>query len=217
MQALREYKADEIAALPAESEIQYEFSAPFEAKMTELFEQYTYKRIRPRHFNMVSRRVIAAIIALIVMFSLSMSIKASRDSIVKFVYRIFNTNTSIDHDEDLTKGEITTFYTLPKIPESYKEIRAEKSQYRGELVWENEDYIISFMQASLRLAISSSADTEGGDAKEIMVNDVSVLFCNNGEYAICYWMDDDCAYKLLYPLNLGEDYIYQVIGHMIEW
>ena len=83
VQALIEAENKEISKLKGEDEIEWEFSEKFENSMNKLIRKNIHIRLSTR--RTVRRGLLAAIIALIAVFSGLMSVSATREPIVNFV------------------------------------------------------------------------------------------------------------------------------------
>lgn len=128
VQALIEAENKEISKLKGEDEIEWEFSEKFENSMNKLIRKNIHIRLSTR--RTVRRGLLAAIIALIAVFSGLMSVSATREPIVNFVKRVFS-----DHNEMTMSGNsvlpvdrIETEYTLCDLPEEYVLTTYEKDE-----------------------------------------------------------------------------------------
>ena len=97
VQALIEAENKEISKLKGENEIEWEFSEKFENSMNKLIRKNNHIRLSTR--RTVRRGLLAAIIALIAVFSGLMSVSATREPIVNFIMNKFGGTTEIKASE----------------------------------------------------------------------------------------------------------------------
>lgn len=64
--------------------------------------------------------------------------------------------------------------------------------------------------------IDSSIDSEDSNVMEVTVNNTNTLYCNNGHSIICAWSEYGYYFELIYPSELGEKYMYNIIGKLEE-
>lgn len=116
----------------------FEFSPKFEKKMSKLVSKEHLIKFSTR--RKISKSLIAAVVAIIVMFSGLMSVSASRRKIIDFVESLSPGFLSIDLTKDSQPGNeiIKTEYTLKTVPDGFKIIQYDKNDYGVFCVWENE-------------------------------------------------------------------------------
>lgn len=116
----------------------FEFSPKFEKKMSKLISKEHLIKFSTR--RKISKSLIAAVVAIIVMFSGLMSVSASRRKIIDFVETLLPGYVSIDltKDSQLDDETIKTEYTLKTVPDGFKIIQYDKNDYGVFCVWENE-------------------------------------------------------------------------------
>ncbi len=211
------FKERQLQSVPQESEIDYNFSRDFEKKMEKL--------IRNQESSLwlfmqkTGRKIAVFIVAIIITFTASLSIKAVREAVFDFFYKVFT-------DHALFYGEITSvvtdmheYYVIPHLPEgfsvfydnNYTEITP---HYVNITYINNYESKIEFYQNNS--SPSGTFDSENGEVKEIIINEVPVLLCHTGNIFICTWNEKDRFFQLLYPSYLGEEYIHKVAGKLEE-
>ena len=128
VQALIEAENKEISKLKGEDEIEWEFSEKFENSMNKLIRKNNHIRLSTR--RTVRRGLLAAIIALIAVFSGLMSVSATREPIVNFVKRVFSDHNemTMSRNSVLPVDRIETEYTLCDLPEEYELTTYEKDE-----------------------------------------------------------------------------------------
>ena len=133
----------------------FEFSPKFEKKMSKLISKEHLIKFSTR--RKISKSLIAAVVAIIVMFSGLMSVSASRRKIIDFVESLSPGFLSIDLTKDSQPGNeiIKTEYTLKTVPDGFKIIQYDKNDYGVFCVWENESgEKIVFSQDPISISVS---------------------------------------------------------------
>ncbi len=210
--ALGIYKKRQLEAIPAENEIDYEFSEEFKKKSEKLIRRQ--EKAAWWFFQSTGKKAAAIIIAVIIGFTATLSIDAVREPIFNFFYKVFSTHTDIEYKR-IDKKAITDYYTVPEVPEGY-ELSSDTSIHEigTDLFWSNGK---DFFVLAQGIGGSSSINTENGEVKELLVNGINTLFCNNGNTIFCLWFEHGYHFKLIYPAEIGEEYMYKVIGRLIEY
>ena len=66
-------------------------------------------------------------------------------------------------------------------------------------------------------AISSSLNSEHGKLNETIINNTPCLTCKNDTNYFCYWEFDGFRFELVYPIDLGEEYLREIIGKLVKY
>ena len=216
-QALRLFKENQLKDIPPEEEIDYEFSQNFQKKLMKLMQ----KQENPvrRFFQSTGRKAAAIILALIIGFSATLSIDAVRQPIFNFFYKIFSTHTDVEFGQTENKT-ITTCYSIPRVPVGFTaDPDTVCDEVYHEHMWINGNgECIDFTQICISSSVNSSLsiDSEKNGTKEISVNGIRTLFCDTGHSVICIWSENGYHFELVYPLNLGKEFMHEVIGKLVE-
>ncbi len=212
LEALRLYKEQQLKSIPLEDEIDYEFSESFQKKIEKLIRKQ--ERTVWRFFQSAERKAAAIILALIIGLSATLSIDAIREPIFEFFYKMFSTHTEIEYDQNVNKT-ITEYYTLSKVPDGYKETMdnrfGELSTY---ILWMNNEYDQIKLQQFVA-ETSATFNSEDCVVKEVSVNNINTLLCDNGHSIICTWSEHGYYFELIYPSELEENLMYEVIGKLV--
>lgn len=120
------------------SDFGFEFSDKFESKMQSLISKE--RRIKFSTRLKISKSLLAAVIAIIIMLTGTLSVSASRRKLIDFVETLFPGYVSIDltKDSQLNDETIKTEYTLKTVPDGFKIIQYDKNDYGVFCVWKNE-------------------------------------------------------------------------------
>ncbi len=204
VQALIEAENKEISKLKGEDEIEWEFSEKFENSMNKLIRKNIHIRLSTR--RTVRRGLLAAIIALIAVFSGLMSVSATREPIVNFVKRVFS-----DHNEMTMSGNsvlpvdrIETEYTLCDLPEEYVLTTYEKDEIGVFSRWKSSVDNSEIVFSQDILLVNMSIDNEH-NYRETVVNGYTA-YLNQYEFNTSLtWTDGTYLFTLNVPNSLNID------------
>lgn len=123
-----------------QTEIDYAFSEQFERKMDKLISKD--KRIKLYTRRRISKGLIAAIIAIIIMFTGMMSISATRTPFLEFLesWNIKGGTTDIQLHPEATPpvDTIKTVYMLTSVPDGFELTTYQQNEHSVFAVWQNE-------------------------------------------------------------------------------
>lgn len=213
-EALYELKIEELNKIPAENEIDYEFSNRFNKKSKHLIKTQKSNSLL-KSLRLASEIAIVFFIALIV-FVATTNTNASDNSKFDFLYKIFNNIISINSEyNEPFESTKTTYYTLSYVPNNYSEIGFSTSPSDITTIYEHSitRERIRFTQT---IGITNKTNTNGNYVEEITVGDIDILYINNGDFIVCYWMESDNYFILSYPMTLGKDLILKNAGQLTE-
>ena len=206
------FKERQLCSVPSEKEIDYKFSSSFEKEMKKLIRNH--ENTLWIYMQKTSRRVAVFILAILLSFTASLSIKAVREAVFDFFYRVFSDHTYISQ-QSVDKKEMTEYYVIPYIPNGFHITDESIDFVSSDITWRNnKGDIINFMQTST--SVSGGFDTEGGIIKETEVNGITIVLCDSGDEFICLWNENGYFLSLIYPSYLGEEYIQKIAGKLKE-
>lgn len=212
IQGLYEFKELEFSKVPPEDEIDHTFSEKYIKERNRIIRQLGqpyYKLI-----NTTLKKVAIIILTLIMALSSLMTVDAFREKLLEFIYRTFSTHTVIDSSKNDT-DKIERYYSIPSIPNNYAETFSKESANNTTKKYENNTHqYIFFIQA-----LTSNPflfDSENSELKEEMINDTPCLTCENKSKYYCYWEFDGYRFELVYPKELGKQFMSDVVGKLIE-
>lgn len=96
--AFRESASEEFLHIPAENEIEHEFSEKFNRKMKKLLRKVEYNGTH--YLSKPQKRVLALIAVTVMIFAGLTSIGAVREAVVEFVTETFDNGAFYDFDAD---------------------------------------------------------------------------------------------------------------------
>ena len=204
MQALIEAENKEISKLKGEAEIEWEFSEKFENSMNKLIRKNNHIRLSTR--RTVRRGLLAAIIALIAVFSGLMSVSATREPIVNFVKRVFSDHNemTMSWNSVLPVDRIETEYTLYDLPEEYELTTYEKDEIGVFSRWKSSVDNSEIVFSQDILLVNMSIDNEH-NYRETVVNGYTA-YLNQYEFNTSLtWTDGTYLFTLNVPNSLNID------------
>lgn len=191
--------------MPNEEEIKWEFSEKFERSMNKLIKKNDRIRLSTR--RNIRKGLLAAIIAIIVLFTGLMSVSATRTPFIEFIKKIFPKYNEITISEESTQpvNTIETEYTLTALPQGYVLDTYQSDEYSVFAIWRNDKgEEIVFSQNVLGSNIS--VDTEY-NYEEVYVNGLKA-YLNTYEYnSVLNWSDNQYWFILNVPSVLSDDII----------
>lgn len=205
IQAFLEADAIEMEKYQNKYDFHYDFSTSFEKKMNKLIAKNNRISLYTR--RKISKALIAAIIAIIVLFTGLMSVSASREKIIEFVENILSQYTQIELSEDSpeTPDTIETAYTISNIPEGFTLKQYELEEIIAYAIWQNENgEEIVFRQVILNSELS--IDNENYYEKN-KLNGYDAYIYGDDLDAFMSWTDGKYWFSLHTPIRYKDDLI----------
>lgn len=203
VKALMEAERLDNAELPGEDEIEWEFSEKFEKSMDKLIRKNNRIRLSTR--RTVTKGLLAALIASIVIFAALMSVTASREPIIEFVKKIFPQFNEITLNEASVPpvDTIETEYTLSYLPDGFVLDTYQKSDYSVFSIWKNEaGEKIVFSQKLIDL--NSAIDNESVYS-ELELNGLKAYWTEDEYGGTLRWSDSDYCFVIKVSSSIKSD------------
>lgn len=208
---LTKLKSEEFSDVPNEEDINHTFSEKYYKAKNKLL-----KKLQRPYFNLVNtgaKKAAIITVTLLVLISSLMTVDATRNSILDFTYKIFDDHSKVDSSySDLEAIEI--YYSI-FVPDGFTVDSYNRNEYTNTITWANENNDIITFSQDLK-TISFVFNSEDGQVEETVINDLPCLTCKNDNSYLCFWDDDNYRYSLIYDNSLGEDFMLQVVGNLIE-
>lgn len=169
------------------SDFNFEFSDKFESKMQSLISKE--RRIKFSTRRKISKSLLAAVIAAVIMLTGTMSVSASRRKLIDFVETLTPGFLSIDiaKDSQLDDETIKTEYTLKTVPNGFKIVQYDKNDYGVFCVWKNESgEKIVFSQDPISTSVSMDNEHI---FERTLVNGNKAYFHGENENLFITWND----------------------------
>lgn len=188
-----------------EDEIIWNFSPRFEYSMNKLLRKN--ERIKLSTRRNIRKGLLAAIIAIVILFIGLMSVSATRKPFVEFVKKIFPEFNQISISEESTPvvNTIETVYTLTDIPDEYVLAQYQYDEYSVFTVWRNEDgkEIVLFQNI---LETGFNVNNEQ-NYRELRINGYEA-YLNDYEFnSTLVWTDGTYWFRLNVPNDIKSDII----------
>lgn len=205
VQAFMEAERLDYAKLPSEDEIKWDFSEKFKKSMNKLIRKNNRIQLSTR--RAVTKSLIAAIVAIMVLFAGLMSVAATREPIIEFIKKIFPKYNEITLSENsvVPVAVIETEYTLTDVPDGFVLDSYQKDDCGTFAIWRNSTgEEITFSQDVLNLNVS--VDTEHG-YKELDINGYPAYLIHYEQNTILFWTDGKYCFTLNVPIRYKDEII----------
>ena len=203
-------KADryELEALPADSEIDHEFSRDFEMKMRKLIRK-SKKNSRVGEGIVWRKKIVILIATAMILFASTMSISAVRAPVIKLITEVYEKFTHIFFEKDQTSQRITDEFVVYEPTFIPKDFELFNRVINGHVLLEYEfanDYI-SYSQQYLE-GISTHINTEGVELEELEFNGFNAMYYSNQGMQSLIWYNDTYIYTI--SSTLDRDTIFKI-------
>lgn len=218
-------KYDELLIQGLTKLMELEFSHVSEIRNVDYIFSNKYKRNKDKliknlghsywkFINTAAKKVAVIVVALIIAFSSLMTVDAFRKKIVDFAYEVYKTFTTIYSYKD-SSVYLEKNYSLKVIPTGYNFSIFNDYKKLKTIMWHNEynEMIILTQANPLK---SHHFNTEYGELNETIINDTPCLICKTNTDYFCYWEFDGYRFELIYPTDLGKEFMSEVVGNLVE-
>lgn len=210
--AMRKAATNEFAEIPAEKEIEYEFSEKFNLKMEKLLNkvEYNSKHILSR----AKRNFVALTAAIIILLAGLLSVSAVRESLLEFLVNVQDTFAEFTFGGETTK-QIDYVYSLSEIPEGFvlteQRVDFDMCVTRYENPSTNES--ISFRQI-ISDGTDTSVDRETGEYEKIWFGNTEVyLYKSNIEnISFALWVQNGYYMELVFRGKNSSERIVELLN-----
>lgn len=205
IKAFMEAEKNDRFKLISENEIQWDFSENFLKSMDRLIKKNNRIQLSTR--RTVTKSLLAAIIAIMVMFTGLMSVSATRTPIIEFVKKVFSqfNEITLSNESVPSADTIKIEYTLSYMPEGFNLDTYQKDEYSVFSVWKNETgEEIVFFQNILDTDLNINNDHK---YQEITINGYEA-YLNEYEYnSSLVWTNGVYWFTLSVPKNYTDEII----------
>ena len=215
-EALQENKDEELEKLPAEDEVDYEFSKDFIRWNKKLIIKQ-----QPFTSGKTLKRIVAALIALSCVFVVMRETNASRTRVSNITYK-YKDKTTI---QLYVKGsyelpaETYVAYDLPFIPEGFETDGSFPFNNRTMRFYKETDGDKSFQfsQHNYLIAGYIHENVSVGDkpVEHLEVNFNEVIYIEFQDTARAYWTEHNCLFELSYPVEWGKEILEDIVGKLV--
>jgi hypothetical protein len=200
----------ELEAMPADHEIEHEFSKRFERRMGKLIRRG--KTGSPAGGAVfLRRRAVALAAAIVILLATAMSVSAVRAAVFEFITEVYEKFTHIFFEESPPSQESADELSIRRpsfIPEGF-ELVSEKTAGPVLLVYEKGSDYISYSQQRLK-DVSMDINTEGAELEELEFNGLPAKYYSNRGVQNLLWYDDEYLYMV--SSTLDRDTVFRIAG-----
>jgi hypothetical protein len=198
----------ELEAMPADHEIEHEFSKRFERRMGKLIRRgKTGSPVGAIAF--LRRHMVAFVAAIIILFASAMSVSAVRAAVFEFITEVYEKFTHIFFNESRSSSDSAGEFIVRRpsfIPEGF-ELVSEKTAGPVLLVYEKGTDYISYSQQRLE-DVSMDINTEGAELEELEFNGHPAKYYSNQGVQNLLWYDDEYLYMV--SSTLDRDAVFRI-------
>lgn len=203
----------EFSHVPQEMEIDYTFSEKYIKNKEKLLNKIGHSYWK--YVNTVAKKVAIIIVTLIITFSSLMTVDAFREKVIDFIFKVYNSFTQIDSFADNEQKPIERYYTIHNKVDTYYLSSTTINKYVFITFWSNK-LNNDIMLTQNGISESSKFNSEHGELSEVIINSTPCLICKDPIQYYCYWEFDGYRFELIYPVDLGEEFMSEVVGHLVE-
>ena len=208
--AFREVVSSEFAHIPTdESSIDFTFSEKFIKRMDKLIR--AQRKSYYKFINTTAKRAAVIFAAIITLFTASLSVKAIREPVVKFIKQVYETFIHYTFEGD-TVEIITKEYTITQMLDGYEQFDKLTSENTIATTYKNKlgDTII-FTQMTTEYSIGYFVDNESGEQYTETVDDIEIEFKEWYDTKTAIWANDGYVFSIDCIGNISFEDIKQII------
>ena len=213
--AFREAASFEFAEIPRDDmQIQYEFSAAFEAKMERLLKKE--KKFTWRLVNTAAKRAAVAVAVCMVLILTACSVPAIREPIVEFIIETFDIDMDFIYDNK--KPDILTKeYHLSFIPSGFSKVSEDRDEYYIRVDYEDENGNTLYLTQTTA-ATTMSVDIEHTEYNVLDVEgrEVHLHVTDDPDETIivAVWIENSCFFKVCTHGTLDEQTVIEIVSNV---
>ena len=198
---------------PIEGEVVY--SPKYIKAINKLLGKKETKKIK--FFDSIGKRIIAAIVALMLVVGGGIGVYAFREPIVKFITEIKDKFVEIffcEADVSKAPAEIETVYTLGYVPDGYELESRENMGVKARLIWSNgEDEIVLTQRL---LSNNATIDSEKTDFRILYIDELQIITTDKNGSKALYWNNGEYAFELKFTDNISDEECIKIINSLTE-
>lgn len=170
------------------------FSERFEKKMNKLIRREAAHPWAVSHT--LARNLIAAVIVIILLFTLCMSVSAIRNAIFNFFQQHFEDHDKIVFEASETRDQIEQEYVIMNLPEGFSLNKEMKSNINITRIFgdKNENYI--FFEQEISVSSISAIDNERSKYSSMEIDEHGVFVSTTIDKVILTWEEDGYVFLL---------------------
>ena len=208
--AFREVVSSEFAHIPTdEDSIDFTFSEKFIKRMDKLIR--AQRKSYYKFINTAAKRAAVIFAAIITLFTASLSVKAIREPVVRFIKQVYETFIHYTFEGD-TVEIITKEYTITQMLDGYEQFDKLTSENTIATTYKNKlgDTII-FTQMTTEYSIGYFVDNESGEQYTETVDDIEIEYKEWYDTNTAIWANDGYVFSIDCIGNISFEDIKQII------
>ena len=198
---------------PIEGEVVY--SPKYIKAINKLLGKKETKKIK--FFDSIGKRIVAAIVAVMLVVGGGIGVYAFREPIVKFITEIKDKFVEIffcEADVSEAPTEIETVYTLGYVPDGYVLESRKNMGVKTISKWSNgEDEIILLEKL---ISNKETFDNEEAEFRILYINEIQIFVTNKNGDKNLYWNNGKYAFNLKITDNVSDEECLKIINSLTE-
>ena len=197
---------------PIEGEVVY--SPKYIKAINKLLGKKETKKIK--FFDSIGKRIVAAIVAVMLVVGGGIGVYAFREPIVKFITEIKDKFVEIFFCEaDISEAptEIETVYTLGYVPDGYVLESRKNKRVKATSIWGDGENEIILMQRLF--SNNETLDNEESGFRILYTGDMQVVIIDKNDNKNVYWNDGEYAFELKLKNNISDEECLKIIKSII--
>ena len=170
-----------------------------------------------KRLNTTSKRIAAAVVAVMVLFSSAMSVEAIREPFIEMIKTFFSDHVELSFNGN-KKYTIEEIYGFSVIPDDFELTLAITNGIAVFRDYENsEGHIISFSQMTTGNDTTVDVDNEHTTCETILINGVEVYVAwsnRDDDIVAAFWGADGYSFNLTYIGKIESDSLIDLIGRI---
>ena len=191
--AFREVISSEFAQIPTdEDSIDFTFSEKFIKRMDKLIR--AQKKSYYKFINTAGKRVAVIFAAIITLFTASLSVKAIREPVVRFIRQVYETFIHYTFEGEI-QPKIKKEFFIKTLPDGFIQHDKIESDLAITTIYVNDNNTIKFTQQSTNNA-NHFFDNESGTLTKVTISGINVDIYESENIKHAVWTDEGYFFKL---------------------
>lgn len=191
--AFREVISSEFAHIPTdESSIDFTFSEKFIKRMDKLIR--AQRKSYYKFINTAGKRAAVIFAAIITLFTASLSVKAIREPVVKFIKQVYETFIHYTFEGEI-QPKIKKEFFIKTLPDGFIQHDKIESDLAITTIYVNDNNTIKFTQQSTNNA-NHFFDNESGTLTKVTISGINVDIYESENIKHAVWTDEGYFFKL---------------------
>lgn len=191
--AFREVISSEFAHIPTdESSIDFTFSEKFIKRMNKLIR--AQRKSYYKFINTAAKRAAVIFAAIITLFTASLSVKAIREPVVRFIKQVYETFIHYTFEGDI-QPKIKKEFFIKTLPDGFIQHDKIESDLAITTIYVNDNNTIKFTQQSTNNA-NHFFDNESGTLTKVTISGINVDIYESENIKHAVWTDEGYFFKL---------------------